>query len=797
MTLLAKSQLRFLRHVPWSALTALLAITLGVASVVAVHQICSRADALLRETMPPHLADLSHLLRREGLDADAYFALRAGWRRGAYPSIEAMVPIVEGRIVLGGKSVLVIGADWLSLLLPGAEGPALRSPDGAWSGLGMLAQSQVLADTDLRLPGGTTLMINDRPYPVAGAVTAGMGPALFADIAVAHELLGLSVPAVSYIGIRLHDSWLPWRKSLERLMPGLSVALPGPVLPETLPDGWQVWSVARELPSVTFARAVLFNLGALGTLALLVAWFLIYQVAVIWLRRQRLLLTRLDALGVRPGELLAGFLLSFVGFGILATVLGTALGQFLSGLLLSLSTADPGEAAGTPGLDAWVVGKAAVSGLGVCLAAGWAAFAREWYELRLPCWLLVLLVFLVSCLAVLGSARENTGVLGGFASILALCFLGVLMVTRLLSLFRRLTRHLRGRILLRMGFREAAWYPRVFGIAVSALALAIATSLAIGLMVESFRTEFLRMLDMRLAGDLYARGSAVAISQARLWLGEQPDVIRVMTSGRGRERADGLPVELSYGDFDAWEMGRYGYADALRQDEVAISERMARQLGLATGDTLRVANTRFTVVHIFAAFGDPVPRLLMNTVAARRLGFDPVMDRLTVEVRGGSDLGTRLTGRFGDLEVQPRADVRMQALRIFDRTFAATRALTFLALTVAVVGMYNALTALRLAQGPTRRLLNMQGLTGREMFGLTVLRSLTLGGLAVLLALPLGLGMAWVLCGIINPRAFGWTIDLQLPMRGWVPPLLLGLTAALLAGVVPAPRERGDLDASG
>ena len=81
MMLLAKSQMRFLLRVPWSALTALVGLTLGVASVVAVHQISTGVDSSLRDTTPPHLTELSHLLDFPGLDAAGYFSLRRRWQR--------------------------------------------------------------------------------------------------------------------------------------------------------------------------------------------------------------------------------------------------------------------------------------------------------------------------------------------------------------------------------------------------------------------------------------------------------------------------------------------------------------------------------------------------------------------------------------------------------------------------------------------------------------------------------------------------------------------------------------------
>jgi putative ABC transport system permease protein len=81
-----------------------------------------------------------------------------------------------------------------------------------------------------------------------------------------------------------------------------------------------------------------------------------------------------------------------------------------------------------------------------------------------------------------------------------------------------------------------------------------------------------------------------------------------------------------------------------------------------------------------------------------------------------------------------------------------------------------------------------------ELRRIALIRAATMGGAAVLLPLPLGIAMAWVLCAVINPRSFGWTVALQMPLTGWLPPLLLGLAATLLAGLLPAPREGGALE---
>ena len=126
-----------------------------------------------------------------------------------------------------------------------------------------------------------------------------------------------------------------------------------------------------------------------------------------------------------------------------------------------------------------------------------------------------------------------------------------------------------------------------------------------------------------------------------------------------------------------------------------------------------------------------------------------------------------------------------------------TRALTLLALVVAGVGVYNAILALRLRAEPARRLLVAVGASRAETRWVGLVRALLVAGMAALIAMPLGAAMAWVLCAVVNPRAFGWTIELALAGRAWFEPVLLGMGATLLAALLPAPPEQGtgDIDA--
>jgi putative ABC transport system permease protein len=80
------------------------------------------------------------------------------------------------------------------------------------------------------------------------------------------------------------------------------------------------------------------------------------------------------------------------------------------------------------------------------------------------------------------------------------------------------------------------------------------------------------------------------------------------------------------------------------------------------------------------------------------------------------------------------------------------------------------------------------GLTRRQLAGLEFARTLLLAALTMLAALPLGLGLAWVLLAVVNVAAFGWRLPMHVFPGDWLHLGALSLLAAALAAVIPVRR---------
>jgi putative ABC transport system permease protein len=148
----------------------------------------------------------------------------------------------------------------------------------------------------------------------------------------------------------------------------------------------------------------------------------------------------------------------------------------------------------------------------------------------------------------------------------------------------------------------------------------------------------------------------------------------------------------------------------------------------------------------------------------------------------------RAAGPDQDVLIRSNRALREGSLEVFDRTFAVTVVLRFLATVVAFVGVLSALMALGFERARELAMLRAQGFTPGQVWGLVVGQSGLMGVAAGLFAIPVGLVLALLLVFVINQRSFGWTLQLEVAPAILVQAVGLAVAAALMASLAPAHR---------
>jgi putative ABC transport system permease protein len=611
------------------------------------------------------------------------------------------------------------------------------------------------------------------------------------------------------------------------LMPsGFAAALPAlppdlaPLLRVEHPDE------AQDLRRMTDSFHL--NLTALGALSFIVGLFIVHAAIGLALEQRRALLRTLRACGVSLRILVVALTLELGLFALLGGLAGVASGYVIAGALLgnvadSLRGLYGAEIAGHLSLPAsWWLGGVAMSIAGVLVAGSnsllraarlpvlalgrpqaWRGAHATWLRRQAILAVLLILVALLSLYG--GDGLAAAFLLMACVLLAAALLLPVLLDVSLAGLARVCRTPL------------ATWFIAdsrqqlpALSLALMALLLALAASAGVGSMTEGFRKTFVAWLDQRLSADLYVTPASPAQSgQVAAWLAGQPHVQAVLPQWRQEVRLQGWPTELQ-GVADhpatarAWPLlaaSKDAWAALDAGQAAFLSEQLARRLHLGLGGRVQMPALQgqpdrpqdlgqsLTVAGIFADYGNAKGHVLVSADWLRAHGGETGPRSLEVHIDAGQADAVRqaLEARYAQtgLRVIDQSGLKQWSTQIFERTFSATAALNTLTLAVAGVALFISL--LTLGQGRLAQLAPLWalGVTRGRLTALALGQAMALALLTVILALPLGILLAWCLVAVVNVQAFGWRLPLYVFPARLFALGAAGLLTALAAASLP------------
>ncbi|MBI6575625.1 FtsX-like permease family protein [Pseudomonas viridiflava] len=720
---------------------------------------------------------------------------RAGW---------PVSPMVQGRITLKGH-------EDQRLQLMGIEPVTL--PKGSSLAGKTLDTEQVV---DFLAPPGATwispqtlqaMNLKEGQQPVAEngeslpplRVTPDMAPGLLlTDIGFAQPLLGAN-------------------GQLSRLLlpEGFSAPMPAPLA------GKLVMRKAGEENNLErLTESFHLNLNALGVLSFIVGLFIVHAAIGLALEQRRGLLRNLRACGVTARLLIATLGMELGVLALLGGLLGVISGYLLASLLLpdvaaSLRGLYGAEVAGQLKLSAgWWFSGIGVSLLGALLAGANSllraarmpllalADAQAWQQaharwLRRQGWVAVLCAVVALAALLLGHSLLLGFVLVSSILLGAALGLPVLLDAVLGTLLKR-SRSVTGQWFL----ADCRQQLPALSLALMALLLAMAANIGAGSMTSGFRETFNSWLEQRLTAELYVSPQNPEQAEPmHNWLNQQPEIKAVLPNWQVPVQIQGWPADL-FGVIDHstyrehWELleaSTDAWDQLASQDTIMLSEQMARRLKLGLGDTLNIplpsGQWSARIVGIYADYGNPKGHLLVNArhLLAHWPNLTPVRFNLRIDQPAIAPLITALREQFvlDDSHIIDQSQLKSWSSQVFERTFAATAALNSLTLGVAGIALFiSLLTQSQSRLGQLAPLWAM-GVTRRKLMLLNLGQTWMLAVLTLLLALPLGIALAWCLNAVINVQAFGWRLPLRVFPLQLVQLMLLAMVATLLASAWP------------
>lgn len=842
--LIRRASFRYLCRHPWQAGLSVVGISLGVAVAVSVSLANDSARRAFAMSTAAVTGSTTHQVvgGSRGVPQDLYRLLRVEL------GLRAAAPVIEGYVGAAGhpgRTLRLMGVDPFAeesvrpYFAAGAVGDQQRRLGGVGERVDVAAllttpnavaiSVETAADLGVDVGAAVDILVGSstRKVTIIGLLQAdsasqraGMRDVLVADISTAQEMLGMAG--------RL--------SRVDLILPAAGVEAEVERLRTRLPEQVQlVDAAARATSTLEMTRAFRLNLTAMSLLAMVCGMFLIYNTMTFSVVQRRPLIASLRALGVTRAEVFVTIVLEAVAIGVVGTVFGLAGGVALGNGLVRLVTRTINDLYFAVTVRELVIAPeilaaGIVLGIGTTLLAALApafeatratpttALQRSALEARhhhLAPRVAVAGIALASAggsLIALPTAGLMVTFAGLFALVVGLALLTPVASIALAAALRPSLRTVLGS-LGNLAARSVSANLSRTSVAVAALMVAVSVIIGVGVMVSSFRMTLERWLEHTLAADLYVApvgvggfGDDLAFDD-HLWqrLVALPEVARVQTLRNARLETEegpltlqvvGMGVEgnsvyrLESGGPDAWSEFHAG--------GVLVSEPFAHLHGTRPGAVLRLPTDRgwrpFVVAGVYYSYASDRGAVLIERHTYERFWDDRGTSGLSVYARPNADR-RRLEAAVGELfagrqqvTVIRNRDLRERALRVFDRTFLITGVLRILVMLVAFVGVLSALMAMQLERSRELGILRATGLTPAQLWRLVTVQTGLLGVIAGVLAMPVGIVLAWVMIHVINKRSFGWTLQMQLPPEIFLQAFALAVVAALLAGIYPAAR---------
>ncbi|MDL2338274.1 MAG: ABC transporter permease, partial [Pseudomonadota bacterium] len=570
------------------------------------------------------------------------------------------------------------------------------------------------------------------------------------------------------------------------------------------------------------SRAYRVNLTVLALVALFTGAFLVFSILSLSVAQRQPQFALLGVLGLSAGQRLRLVLAESALIGVAGSALGLALGTMLAAAALRLLSGDlgggyfPGVA---PTLHFSVPAALAYGGLGVAaaLVGGWLP-AREAQRLapaqalkglgdsasaEQAAWLGPSLIAVALVLLFVPPVFDMP--LAAYVSVALLLLGGIVCVPGGVGLLLRAIAPPQQALML-LAVERARHQRRTATVAVAGVVASLALSVALTVMVASFRESITAWLDTVLPADLYVRagtstGGSDMITLAPGWVlaaARVDGVARVETLRVSSVQIDpALPavalIARPLAD-PVRTLPLIGELVALPVGETAayVSEAMVALYGAAPGTRLMLPlpdgqQARVFVRGVWRDYARQHGAVALASDDWQRLTGDTRINDLALWLQPGTDASAvqqrlrALAAAHGMddelLEFASPGEIRAISLRIFDRSFAVTYWLQGVAIAIGLFGIAASFSAQVLARRKEFGLLAHLGLTRRQVLTVVTAEGAVWTAAGALLGLGLGIAVSGVLVKVVNPQSFHWTMDLLLP---W------GRLAALCAAVIAA-----------
>jgi len=566
---------------------------------------------------------------------------------------------------------------------------------------------------------------------------------------------------------------------------------------------------AQEQAFDALSEAFFFNLQALAFLGYVVGAFLSFNAIKLAYNARAHLQQQMWVLGCQRSALIKALVIELTLLSFIAAVLGAILGAALANaLVMDVSATLRGlyqlDRSFVVNLDSSMIASGFVLNIVVLLGFLASQSARLSTFLARVKWpMLALVIIAASYLALTANTKMS-------ALLLCVCVLLLFFVIAppIVKAVFKLPWPTRNPIIQWLKADSIVQLPALLS---SVLAILMAMGAAVGMqiMVGSFSDTLDTHLEKRLSADLYVRPEQ-NIQALGAILSALPEVERVGVywSANSELKTSNTMIAVDVMAFGAnaeynqhlsllnnnaltsamFEKNKAGVIGCLVNEPALLQYQI--KLGDVISPKQHINALTCQVRGAYYDYGEQGLNVVVTTSALLNSGLNYTEYGLSLWLKPGSDVDAvaehiQKVHQLDSQQVIANQQFKRFAKQLFGKTFYVTQALNLFIMLIALFGMWVSFLTLGRGQLQPMAVLQTLGVSQQQLLGAKILQAALIILTTLLLSIPLGLCLGWVLLTYVMPIAFGWTMAMTvnwLQLGGFT---LLVFVLALIVSALP------------
>lgn len=335
----------------------------------------------------------------------------------------------------------------------------------------------------------------------------------------------------------------------------------------------------------------------------------------------------------------------------------------------------------------------------------------------------------------------------------------------------------------------------------AAFYLALTSSIAAALMINSFQHAFTSYLDQLLSADLFVKTQQKSKKALTAWFEQQEsieeytlfqfttakyqqDTVTIYRLSSPRQRESMLLKSGTIVGFNQTSHVCY------------INEQLALKRSIKLEQMIKFEQPKNVILcqvkGIYHDYGNQglavkvsINKEINSLMSWQDTGYglfiSSGVEKLRQALLDTAFVNTNITPE----QIYQSSDMKKLALKIFKQTFVLTQAIAFVLLSIACFGLFLSAHSLELARKTDLHILSSLGYSRFSLFKHMLVQWLVLAGSVTLFSWPIAVIIADALVGKILPVSFGWSMPLIFELGSFVGSSVIGLLILLPALAIP------------